>query len=57
MIRGAEEMAATDVLSSDTKIQCEVKIDKEPDGKWDVVVENEDGTQARLAQVFTIKQA
>jgi hypothetical protein len=29
-------------------------IDKEPDGKWDIVVMNEDHNQARLGEVFSI---
>lgn len=56
LLRGGEAMVCKEVLSSATKIQCKVKIDKEPDGKWDVVVLNEDGKEARLAEAFTIKQ-
>jgi hypothetical protein len=55
LLRGSEAMVCTGVLSNPTKIQCKVMIDKEPDGKWDVLVENEDGKQARLAEVFVIK--
>ena len=55
LVRGSEAMVGTGVLSNATKIQCKVMIDKEPDGKWDVLVENEDGKQARLAEVFVIK--
>ena len=57
LVRGAEEMVGTDVISNDTRISCKLTIDKEPDGKWDLLVENEDGKQARLAEVFTIKLA
>jgi hypothetical protein len=56
LLRGSEAMVGTGILSNSTKIQCKVKIDKESDGKWDVIVENEDGKQARLAEVFVIKQ-
>jgi hypothetical protein len=56
LLRGSEAMVGTGVLSSATKIQCKVMIDKEPDGKWDLIVLNEDGKQARLAEVFVIKQ-
>lgn len=55
--RGNEVMFGTEVMSNTTKIQCKIKIDKEPDGKWDVIVENEDGKEARLNEIFTIKNA
>ncbi|MCX5801249.1 MAG: hypothetical protein NTX17_07685 [Candidatus Eisenbacteria bacterium] len=56
LLRGGEAMVGTEVLSNATKIQCKVLIDKEPGGKWDINVENEDGTTARLAAVFAITQ-
>jgi hypothetical protein len=56
LLRGSEAMAGTEVLSNATKIQCKIMIDKEPGGKWDVVVLNEDGKEARLVEAFTIKQ-
>ena len=57
LLRGSEAMVGTGILSNATNIQCKVMIDKDPGGKWDVVVLNEDGKEARLAEVFTIKQA
>jgi len=56
LIRGSEVMAGTEVLSNATKIQCKILINKEPDGKWDIIVSNDDDKQARLGEVFTIKQ-
>jgi hypothetical protein len=57
LVRGQEQMSAEEILSSATQIQCKIMIDKEPDGKWDVIVENEDGKQARLPGAFTINTA
>jgi hypothetical protein len=57
LLRGSEAMEGTEVLSNPTKIQCKIMVDKEPDGKWDIIVENGDGNKTRLAEVFTIKQA
>jgi hypothetical protein len=54
LLRGSEAMICGEVLSNATKIQCKVIIDKEPDGKWDVIVSNEDGKRAQLTKVFTI---
>lgn len=54
LVRGSEVMIGSEILSSPTKILCRVTIDKDPDGKWDVVVENEDGKLARLPEAFTI---
>jgi hypothetical protein len=56
LIRGSEKMICSGVSSNATKIQCKVMIDKEPDGKWDVIVSNDDGKQAKLAEAFTIKR-
>jgi hypothetical protein len=56
LLRGSETMEATEVLSNATKIQCKIKIDKEPDGKWDMIVDNGDGKQARAAEIFTINK-
>ena len=55
--RGSETMECSEILANKTKIQCKVTIDKAPDGKWDVLVENEDGKQVRSTEVFTIKPA
>jgi len=56
LLRGNEEMLGTELLSNATKIQCKVMIDKDPGGKWDVIVENADGKQGRLPDAFTITQ-
>jgi flagellar biogenesis protein FliO len=53
--RGQEVMIAQDILANPTKIRCRVPINKAPGPKWDLIVENEDGTQATLAGAFTIK--
>ena len=54
LLRGNEVLVCKDVLSNSTIIQSKVLIDKEPDGKWDIMIENGDGKQARLNKVFTI---
>ena len=56
LLRGSEAMEGTEVLSNPTKIQCKIMVDKDPDGKWDIMVENGDGNKTRLAEVFVIKQ-
>jgi hypothetical protein len=56
LLRGSEAIVGTGILSTATNIKCKVKIDKEPGGKWDVIVLNEDGKGARLPEVFTITQ-
>jgi hypothetical protein len=57
LTRGNETMSASDILSSATKIRAVLRVDKEPDGKWDLVVDNDDGKEARLAGAFTISAA
>jgi len=57
LVRDNDEMGASDILSSATKIHCTFMIDKEPDGKWDVIVENDDGKQAKLTKWFEITSA
>lgn len=54
LLRGDEAMVGTEVLSSATRIQCRILIDKDPGRKWDIAVENEDGTKAKLAEAFNI---
>jgi hypothetical protein len=56
--RGNTSMSATDVLASATLITGTVLLDQPPDGEnWDLVVEYEDGTEARLAKAFAITSA
>jgi hypothetical protein len=55
LVRGREIMEGTEILSNKVKIQCKIMIDKEPGGKWDLIVENEDGKQAQSVDAFTIK--
>jgi hypothetical protein len=52
--RGSEEILATDIMSNAEKIRCKFTLDKTPDGKWSLVVQNEDGEEALLAGAFTI---
>jgi hypothetical protein len=54
LVRGNETISGTGILSNNTTIHCKIMIDKEPDGKWDIVVMNEDHNQARLGEVFSI---
>jgi hypothetical protein len=55
LVRGNETMIGMDILSNREKIRCKLTLDKDPDGQWDVVVENDDGKQALLPKAFTIK--
>jgi hypothetical protein len=55
LVRGNEIIEATSILSNESTINCKLLVDKEPDGKWDIIVENPDGKQGRLAEAFTIK--
>jgi hypothetical protein len=58
LVRGSETIVGTEITSSATMIRCTMALDKEPGGdKWDVVVDNEDGKQARKDKVFTINPA
>ena len=54
LVRDGESMIASDIVSNDTEIRCTLKVDKEPNGAWDLVVENEDGAQDRLEDAFSI---
>lgn len=57
LVRGSEEIAGTDILANPTKVIATLKLEKPPDGdNWDLVVENEDGSTARLGKAFKIKQ-
>lgn len=53
LIRDKEEMEAEDVVSSSEMIRCKIKIDKEPDGKWDLVIVTDAG-EDQLAEAFSI---
>jgi hypothetical protein len=54
LVRGSEEMSATDIIASAERIRCKFTLDKPPDGKWDLVVQNDDGEEARLTEAFKI---
>jgi hypothetical protein len=55
LTRAAEEIVATDVMVNAGKITAKVKLDKPPEGaNWDVVVQNEDGSEVRLEKAFKI---
>ena len=56
--RGTTSISATDVLASETRITGTVLLDQPPSVEnWNVVVEFEDGTEARLAKAFAITSA
>lgn len=58
LVRGSEEMVGTDIdreRTTATEIHCKIQIDKQPDGKWSLVVVNADGGQAWLDDAFTVK--
>jgi hypothetical protein len=57
LIRGSESMEGTEILSNFSKVQCKIMVDKEPDGKWDIVIENGDGNKTKMTEIFTIKQS
>ena len=55
LVRGNEQIPATDILASPTRITGRVVLDRPAGGEnWDVVVEHEDGTEVRLAKAFAI---
>jgi hypothetical protein len=55
LVRGDQQIPATDILASPTRITGKVVLDQPPGGEnWDVVVEHEDGTEVRLAKAFAI---
>lgn len=54
LVRASEEILATDTTSNAEKIRCKFGLAKPPDGKWDIVVQNADGEEARLPGAFTI---
>jgi hypothetical protein len=58
MSPGTTFISATDVLASETRITGTVLFEWPPSVEsWDVVVEVEDGTEARLAEAFAITSA
>ena len=54
LIRGSEVIAGYNVLSNDSEIRCDFTVDKAPDGKWALYVENQDGTSDQLSDAFTV---
>jgi hypothetical protein len=54
LVRGSEEMKGDNITWSATEIRCKIVIDKKPDGKWDLIVVNEDGGEDRLPEAFTV---
>ena len=55
LVRGDQQISATDILASSTRITGTVVLDQPAGGEnWDVVVEHEDGTEVRLAKAFAI---
>jgi hypothetical protein len=58
LVRGDQQIPATGLLASGTRITGTVVLDQPSGGEnWDVVVEFEDGTEARVAQGFAITGA
>jgi hypothetical protein len=55
LVRGDQQIPATDILASPTRITGTVVLDQPAGGEnWDVVVEYEDGTEVRLVKAFAI---
>jgi hypothetical protein len=55
LIQDTTTMEATAIISSDTQIQCKIAIPaNQKPGKWDLIVVNEDGSQARLDEAFEV---
>ena len=52
-----KEMVCESILSGPTRIKAKLTIaEKAPDKKWDLVVVNDDGGEARLAEAFEVKK-
>jgi hypothetical protein len=55
LARGNEEILARDVLASEERITATVTLDKAAsEDKWDIVIQNADGTETRLDKAFKI---
>ncbi len=55
LVQDSTTIEATEIISSDTQIQCKVTIAADQKtGKWDLIVVNEDGGQDRLAGAFEV---
>ena len=57
LVQGTSEIPCESILSSATKIAGKLKIgQKDPSGKWELIVVNKDGAEDRLADAFEIKK-
>jgi len=55
LIQDTTTIEATAIISSDTQIQCKITIPANQKlGKWDLIVVNEDDSQARLVEAFEV---
>jgi hypothetical protein len=54
LVRGSETLPAKDVVADAATIRCQITVDKESKGDWDLVVENEDGGTAMAKGRFII---
>lgn len=56
LVRGSNEIVGTGILSSDTEIQCRIKIPSEAQANttWDLIVVNEDGGEDMLVEEFVV---
>ncbi len=54
LLRGTETMDCTGISADSSSIRCQLKIDKAPGDKWDVLVVNSDGQTAKLPGAFSI---
>ena len=53
--KGGTDIAATNVISGESEVRCEVMLPTTVDpGKWDVIVTTRDGAEAKLPEAFTV---
>jgi hypothetical protein len=51
---GTTDVSATDVVSSESQVQCKLPLTTAMKGKWDVVVTTRDGGEAQLKAAFEV---
>jgi len=55
LIKGKIEILFTDITSTEVEIKCKLKLGEEHQvGKYDLIVQNQDGTEDRLNEAFEI---
>ena len=57
LVKGEQQVAATNVVSSDNLLKSTIALANLSPGTWDVVVNNSDGQSARLPGAFTVNPA